>query len=92
MRHVAAAHAGPERTSRLAMAEASIREALVMARQQGAKSLELRAVMSLCLVQRDQGNRAEGSRFLVDLLGSFTEGFDTRDLRDARALLAELGS
>jgi hypothetical protein len=47
--------------------------------------------MSLCLVQRDQRNGGtEGSQLLARLLDSFTEGFDTPDLRDARALLTEL--
>ena len=64
----------------------------MMARKQGAASLELRAAMSLCLVQRDQHNGAgaEGGQLLARLLGSFTEGFETPDLRDARALLTEI--
>jgi class 3 adenylate cyclase/predicted ATPase len=91
MRQVSAAYQGTERASRLAAAESSIREALMMAEKQGARSLELRAAMSLCLVQRDQrtGAEAEGGQLLARLLGSFTEGFDTPDLRDARALLTE---
>lgn len=64
----------------------------MMARKQGARSLELRAAMSLCLVQRDQRNgaEAEGGQLLAGVLGSFTEGFDTPDLREAGALLTEL--
>jgi len=64
----------------------------MMAEKQGARSLELRAAMSLCLVQRDQRNgaEAEGGQLLARLLDSFTEGFETPDLRDARALLTEL--
>jgi hypothetical protein len=91
MRQLAAAFQGTERASRLAAAESSIREALMMARKQGARSLELRAAMSLCLVQRDQGSaEAESGQLLADLLGSFTEGFETPDLRDAQALATTL--
>lgn len=90
-RRLAAAHRGSERESRLAAAEASIREALEVAKQQGAKSLELRAAMSLCLVRRDMNAVDDEVQELAELLGSFTEGFDTPDLRDARALLSELG-
>jgi hypothetical protein len=92
MRQMSAGFQGTERASRLAAAESSIREALMMARKQGARSLALRAAMSLCLVQRDQRNgaEAEGSQLLARLFGSFTEGFDTPDLRDARTLLTEL--
>jgi predicted ATPase len=92
MRQASAEYPPTERASRLAAAESSIREALMMARKQGARSLELRAATSLCLVQRDQRNgaEAEGSQLLARLLASFTEGFDTPDLRDARALLTEL--
>ena len=91
MRRMAAAFQGTDRASRLAAAESSIREALMMARKQGAASLELRAAMSLCLVQRDRGSaEAESGQLLADLLGSFTEGFETPDLRDATALAATL--
>jgi class 3 adenylate cyclase/predicted ATPase len=92
LRRLAAGDQGPARTARLATAELSIRQALVMAQQQQAKSLELRAAMSLCLVQRERQGDADGARLLADVLGSFTEGYDTPDLRDARALLAESSS
>jgi adenylate cyclase len=88
LRRQAIAFAGPERTQSLATAEECIRTAIEIARRQGAKSLELRAVTSLCVLQRDQGDDAEGTRLLADVLGSFTEGFDTPDLRDARDLVA----
>ena len=92
MRVVAAEQHESALESRLEEAEASVREALMMARQQKAKSLELRAAMSLCRLQRDRGHVTDGSRLLTNLLGSFTEGFDTPDVRDARALVTELGN
>jgi hypothetical protein len=92
MRRQAGNDRGPDRVSRLALAEDSAREALALARRQEAKSLELRAAVSLCLVQRDLGNHAEGYRLLMDVMGSFTEGLGTADLREAAALAAEMGS
>ena len=69
----------------------SVREALQMARGQGARSLELRAAMSLCRVQRSSGAvMSEDRQLLADIHSSFTEGFETPDLQDARALLEEL--
>jgi predicted ATPase len=73
-------------------AEACFRRALDVARRQGAKSLELRAALSLARLLRDRGRRAEGRRLLAGTFGWFTEGWDTPDLEDARALLEELGS
>ena len=71
-------------------AEACFHEALTIARHQQAKSLELRAAMSLtCLWQR-QGKRAEAHALLAPIYGWFTEGFDTADLQEASVLLAEL--
>ncbi len=73
-------------------AEPCFRRALEIARGQGARSLELRAAMSLARLsmRRDQ---ARGARDLLrSVYASFTEGFDTKDLRDANALLARLGS
>jgi len=70
-----------------AEAEACIRRAIDMAIGQGAKSLELRAVMDLCRLRRTQGRHEEGDTRLAAVLGGFTEGLDTRDLREARALL-----
>jgi adenylate cyclase len=73
-------------------AEASIREALAIAKRQGARSLELRAAMSLCRVLADRGDPERERRLLGDLYEGFTEGLDTPDLRDARALLTELAA
>jgi predicted ATPase len=70
--------------------EACYQEALSVARHQQAKSLELRAAMSLTRLWRDQGRRDEARDLLAAVYGWFTEGFDTPDLRDAAALLAEL--
>ena len=64
-------------------AEASIRRALAIAREQGSKSLELRAVLALCRVRATPSDR----ELLGELHGWFTEGFDTADLKAARALL-----
>ena len=61
-----------------------------MARRQQAKSLELRAVMSLSRLWQRQGKRAEASQVLAEVYGWFTEGFDTADLQEARALLEAL--
>jgi class 3 adenylate cyclase/predicted ATPase len=72
-------------------AEASIREAIAIAQRQGARSLELRAVMSLCRLQRDRGDPTDRA-LLADVYAGFTEGLDTPDLRDAAALLEELGA
>ena len=61
-----------------------------MARPQQAKSLELRAAMSLSRLWQRQGKRAEAHELLAPIYGWFTEGFDTADLQEARALLEEL--
>jgi predicted ATPase len=71
-------------------AEACFRRALTSARQQQAKSLELRAVMSLVRLYRQQDRPAEARPLLTETYGWFTEGFDTPDLRAAQTLLAEL--
>ena len=68
-------------------AEADFLHALAIARQQGAKSLELRAVMRLSRLWQSQGKRAEARQILADLYGWFTEGFDTADLQEAKELL-----
>ncbi len=70
---------------------ANVTEAIGIARHQGAKSLELRAALSLSRLWRDRGQRAEARDLLAPVYGWFTEGFDTQDLKDARALLDELG-
>jgi class 3 adenylate cyclase/predicted ATPase len=71
-------------------AEACFIRALAVAREQGAKTWELRAATSLARLWRDQGRRAEAHNVLAPLYGWFTEGFDTPDLKDAKALLNEL--
>ena len=73
-----------------AEAEACFQQALTVARRQEAKSLELRAAMSLSRLWRRQGKRAEAYALLAPLYGWFTEGFDTADLQEAKALLAAL--
>jgi predicted ATPase len=73
-----------------AEAEAWLHRALDVARRQEAKSLELRAAMSLSYLWQQQGKRAEARELLAPIYGWFTEGFDTADLQDARALLQEL--
>jgi predicted ATPase len=76
----------------LAGAEACFRRALDVARGQGAKSLELRAALSLARLLRDHGQPAEGCRLLAVTFGGFTEGWDTPDVRDARDFLEDLTS
>jgi predicted ATPase len=71
-------------------AEAYFDRALAVARQQQAKSWELRAAMSMARLWRDQGKRDEARNLLAPVYGWFTEGFDTRDLKEAKALLDKL--
>jgi predicted ATPase len=71
-------------------AETCFQHALDVARQQQAKSLELRAAMSLARLWQRQGKRAEARELLAPIYGWFTEGFDTADLQEAKTLLAEL--
>ena len=66
--------------------------ALVVARHQQAKSWELRAAMSLARLWRDQGKTEQAHELLAPVYGWFTEGFDTRDLKEAKALLDELSA
>ena len=73
-----------------AEAEAWLQRALDVARRQEAKSLELRAAMSLARLWQQQGRRAEARDLLTPIYGWFTEGFDTADLQEARALLETL--
>ncbi len=73
-----------------AKAEAYFECALAMARKQQAKSWELRAAMSMARLWRDQGKRNEGRDLLARVYEWFTEGFDTLDLKEAKALLDEL--
>ena len=71
-------------------AEDHFKRSLAVARQQQAKSWELRAAMSMARLWRDQGKRDEARELLAPVYGWFTEGFDTRDLKEAKALLGEL--
>ena len=71
-------------------AEAYFDRALAVARQQQAKSWELRASMSLARLWRDQGKPQQARELLAPVYGWFTEGFDTRDLKEAKVLLEEL--
>jgi len=73
-----------------AAAEACFRAAIDIARAQSAKLFELRAAVSLARLRRDQGRHAEAHDLLAPIYGWFTEGFDTSDLKDAKALLDEL--
>ena len=75
---------------KIAQAEARLSHAIEMASRQGAKSLELKAVTSLCRAWQQQGRREEARKRLAEVYGWFTEGFDTADLAAARALLEEL--
>jgi predicted ATPase len=75
-----------------AEAEACFGQALDIARRQQAKSLELRAAMSLARLWQHQGKRAAAWELLAPIYGWFTEGFDTADLQEAKALLDELGA
>jgi predicted ATPase len=70
-----------------AQAEACFRQALAIARRQQAKSWELRAAMSLSRLWQQQGKRVEAHDLLAPIYGWFTEGFDTADLKEAKALL-----
>jgi pentatricopeptide repeat protein len=80
----------PERGA--AKAQEFFQHALTVARQQQAKSWELRAAMSMARLWRDQGKRDEARDLLAPVYGWFTEGFDTLDLKEAKALLEELSS
>ena len=69
--------------------EADLRRAVDMAKNQHARSLQLRALNSLHQLHREQGREAESFSELKDAYEGFTEGFDTADLQDAKALLNE---
>src|SRR5262249_28954956 len=71
-------------------AQAAFLGALDIARRQQAKALELRAALSLARLWQEQGQRAAAHQLLAEIYGWFTEGFDTVDLQEAKALLAEL--
>jgi class 3 adenylate cyclase/tetratricopeptide (TPR) repeat protein len=75
-----------------AEAERSFRTAIEIARRQSARSVELRASTSLARLLRDTGRRDEARAMLAEIYNWFTEGFDTADLKDAKALLEELAA
>jgi predicted ATPase len=72
--------------------EYCFRAAIDIARAQSAKSWELRATTSLARLLATQGHRDEARTMLAEIYGWFTEGFDTADLKDAKALLDELST
>ena len=71
-------------------AEDSYRRALEVAQRQSAKFWELRAALDLARLWRDQGKRTKARDLLSPIYGWFTEGFDIRDLKEAKALLVDL--
>ena len=71
-------------------AEECFHKAIEIASRQSAKSLELRAVVSLSHLWQQQGKKEEARKMLAEIYGWFTEGFDTADLKEAKALLKEL--
>ena len=71
-------------------AEACFQRAIQVARQQSAKSWELRAVTSLCRLWQEQGKKKEARKRLTEVYGWFSEGFDTPDLQEAKSLLETL--
>jgi predicted ATPase len=81
-----------QRAANAAEAERCLRTAIEVARRQGGKSLELRATVSLARLLRDTDRRDEARTMLAEIYNWFTEGFDTADLKDAKALLDELSA
>ena len=73
-------------------AEVAFCQAIDIAQRQSSKSWELRAATSMARLWRDQGKRDEARELLAPVYGWFTEGFDTRDLKEAKKLLDELSS
>jgi predicted ATPase len=78
--------------SKAAEAQSCFERAVEIARNQSAKSLELRATMGLARLLDKRGRRDEARAMLAEIYNWFTEGFDTADLKDAKALLDELGA
>ena len=74
------------------LAEADFREAIALAQKMSAKAWELRATTSLARLLASQGRRDQARAMLAEIYGWFTEGFDTADLKDAKALLDEMGA
>jgi len=83
---IALKSAGPDADS----ADAHFERALAVAREQHAKSWELRAAISMARLRRDQGKCDAARDLLAPVYGSFTEGLDTLDLKQAKALLDDL--
>jgi predicted ATPase len=81
----------PRRTQE-AEAGTCFQQALALSRRQGTRAFELRAVMGLSRLWQCQGKRQAAYQLLVEVYGGFTEGFDTADLREAKALLDKLGT
>jgi len=79
-----------ENASNAPEAESLFQKALNIARRQGAKSLELRAAMSLCRLWQRHHKQVEAHDLLAPIYSWFTEGFDTADLKEAKSLLEEL--
>ena len=75
-----------------AAAEQNYHQALATAKRQSAKTLELRAACNLARLWRDQGKRQQAHDLLAPVYGWFTEGFDTLDLKEVKALLEELAA
>ena len=82
-------HLAPS-TQAEAEAEACFLKAIEIARKQQAKSLELRAITSLARLWQQQGKKNDAHQMLVEIYGWFTEGFETKDLQEAKALLEKL--
>jgi adenylate cyclase len=76
--------------ARFRSAESCFQDALTIARRQGTRSWELRAATSLSRLWRREGRKEEARKLLQGVYGGFTEGFETADLKDARALLDAL--
>jgi DNA-binding winged helix-turn-helix (wHTH) protein/predicted ATPase len=74
----------------VANAEACFHQSIKISRQQGSNSLELRSVMSMARLYQNQGKQEEARNLLAEIYGKFTEGFETKDLREAKALLDDL--
>jgi predicted ATPase len=72
--------------------QAALQDAIGIARRQQARAYELRATMGMTQLRRDQGKARQAHELLAPVYGWFTEGFETRDLKDAKALLNELAA